>query len=255
MPFYSYSEPFSYGVSTVTGSYDWSMTGVLPNYSGLTVNSVVYQYTTVKDPKDSLLVNIQNLNTNGLGYVFRKTDDWTGIPGNTINKVVPVNDIPINYWGKGSITTEGGGKVVNPSVGYTYRIDYGASLLSPKPAKPQAITEYNALEDEAVKQSIKETDRELYEKKNESSPEQTEKISIEKRREATLTISNNALLQAMTMATNIAPYYSITIPGGVYKETIQLNDKPFPDNRSMLRNQMAQERLHEQLVNMQYNKE
>lgn len=75
------------------------MTNVLPQQLGLTVNSVIYRYTTEKNTEDDMLVHVQNENLLGNGYIFRSTDDWSGLPGNTINKTVPVGAIGIDYWG------------------------------------------------------------------------------------------------------------------------------------------------------------
>jgi hypothetical protein len=46
-------------------------------------------------------------------------------------------------------------------------------------------------------------------------------------------------------------YYDKQIAGGVYKETIVLQDKNIPDNRRALR-QMSQQKLHKQMVDQQY---
>ena len=40
-------------------------------------------------------VYVQNENPIDGGYTFRSVDDWTGIPGNTINKVIPMAQVPI----------------------------------------------------------------------------------------------------------------------------------------------------------------
>jgi hypothetical protein len=102
------------------------MTNVLPQQAGLTVGNVIYQYTTVKNTDDDMVVSVQNENAKGNGYIFKSSDDWSGIPGNTINKVVPVGNIDISYWGDGSIDWTGTGSVTDANVIYTYqcRIQY-----------------------------------------------------------------------------------------------------------------------------------
>jgi len=65
------------------------MSNVLPQQAGLQVTGVVYQYTAVKDPEDDMIVHVQNQNAQDSGYIFRETDDWSGLPGNTINKLIP----------------------------------------------------------------------------------------------------------------------------------------------------------------------
>ena len=91
---------------------------LVPSSPGLSVNGVIYRYTTIKDPADRMLVHLQNEDATGDGYIFRETDDWTGLPGNTINKLVSVNNIPISRWGDGSIEVEGEGQVANASLVY-----------------------------------------------------------------------------------------------------------------------------------------
>ena len=50
-------------------------------------------------------------------------------------------------------------------------------------------------------------------------------------------------------------YYARSIQGGEYKETISLSDRQMPDAKSGLRNNLAQQLLHQQMVEMQYNNE
>ena len=93
---YSYSDTI-YGITANAAStgLNWAMNNVLPQQAGLQVNNVIYQYTVDKDPSDDMVVHVQNENAQGNGNIFRETDDWSGLPGNTINKIVAVSDIPI----------------------------------------------------------------------------------------------------------------------------------------------------------------
>jgi hypothetical protein len=118
-----YSSDYTYGQTNNAAStgLNWVMSNVLPNTTGLDVNGVIYRYTTVKNPADDMLVHVQNENPIQGGYIFRETDDWSGLPGGSINKLVPVDNIPAKYWGNGSIEVEGTGSVTDPSVIYTYR--------------------------------------------------------------------------------------------------------------------------------------
>ena len=99
------------------------MTNILPQQAGLTVGSVIYRYRAVKDPESDMIVYVQNENALGNGYIFREADDWSGLSGNSIYKVVPVGAIPLEYWGDGSIEIDGDGSVQDPSVVYTYQYD------------------------------------------------------------------------------------------------------------------------------------
>ena len=60
-------------------AYNWVMQNVLPQQAGLTVGSVIYRYTAVKNIEDDMLVHVQNEDALGSGYIFRETDDWSGL--------------------------------------------------------------------------------------------------------------------------------------------------------------------------------
>ena len=57
------------------------MQNILPQQAGLTVGNVIYRYTAVKNIDDDMLVHVQNENALGTGYIFRETDDWSGLEG------------------------------------------------------------------------------------------------------------------------------------------------------------------------------
>ena len=65
---------------------EWVMTNVLPQQAGLTVGNVIYQYDTVKQTEDEMLVHVQNEDAQGEGYIFRETDNWSGLPSNRIRR-------------------------------------------------------------------------------------------------------------------------------------------------------------------------
>jgi len=78
-----------------------------------------------------------------------------------------------------------------------------------------------------------------------------------------LTASNNALtmlrvqgqaeiINAINLQTDLAMYYNSTINGGRYGDVKTLTDANLPDNSKALRNNLAQQLLHEQMVQMQY---
>ena len=258
----SYSEPFTYGTTNnaAGAGLTWDMSKVLPDAPGLSVNSVIYRYTAVKEVSDYMLVHVQNEKADGNGLIFRETDDWSGRPGATINKLVSVNNIPISEWGKGSVQVQGQGSVVDASVVYTYKIDQCfdpqtdpscPGYVAPLPVIP-TVEIYSATDDEAVKGAMKETDTEQY--KKEAKQKQDEERALKESKDAE-SIAQDSLLQAMNNATNFTAYYSLAIAGGVYKESVQLVDKKIPENRMGLRNGLAQQLLHKKLVEMQYKKE
>ena len=258
---YCYSEPYSYGSATVNNALSWDMS-VLPKETGLTVNGVVYQYTAVKRPEDNMLVHVQNLNAKGDGYIFRETDDWSRLPGNTINKLVSVDNIPIGYWGKGSIEVEGAGAVEKPTVVYTYRIDHCFNAeITPgcpgyKPILPdQKVEVYSAVDDAAVKAAMQKTEQEY--KQSEQKKEAKEKAlkEADSAIEEAGKVSQTMLLQAMNNVTNINAYYGLKLNGGVYKDSVALIDSKLPENRFGLRNGLAQQILHTKMIDMQYERQ
>jgi len=48
-------------------------------------------------------------------------------------------------------------------------------------------------------------------------------------------------------------YYAANIQGGVYNDSLTLVDKKIEDNKQGLRNGFAQQLLHEQMIQEQYN--
>lgn len=247
------------------------MSNVLPQQAGLQVNNVIYQYTAIKDPSDDMLVYVQNKNAQGDGYIFRETDDWSGLPGNTINKIVAINDLPIQLWGNGSIEVEGSGSVSNPNVVYTYKydpcFDPQSSPACPGYIPPIPVNQepdldiYDALDDEAVLSATEETNPELFDRDGKNRKESQE--AIDDRLEQGLAASENALniasgaaqdfmMASMANQMRFDPYYTKQIAGGVYVETVSLPTKDIPDNKRGLRNGLAQQVLHEQMIKLQY---
>lgn len=273
---YSYSSDTDivYGSTQNAASeaLQWTMTTVLPQQTGLMVNGVVYRYTTEKDPNDPLLVHVQNENARGEGYIFRETDDWSGLPSNTINKAVPISNIDISYWGDGSIVTEGFGTVKNASVIYTYQYD---PCFDPQ-SRPDCpgykdpfvlelgeVEVVDPLDDDLIqdeldrKAMLDDEDQEDRDRKKVKS-----KKKLDERLEKVLGIVNTTILAAEAQAKHaelmalaqIPTTYTVSISGGTYEETTVLLDKKLPENRKGLRNNLAQQLKHQEMVDMQYEK-
>jgi hypothetical protein len=217
------------------------------------------------------LVHVQNENAAGNGYIFRETDDWSGLPGNTISKLVSVDNIPIGFWGDGSIQVDGTGQVSDPSVVYTYKFDpcfnpqsnpscpgYQVPLPNQEELSPDS---YYALDDEAVLKATEETDPDLYDR------DMKKRTALEKandsRLQKGLAASNNALnissdvaqafmMSAMANEQRFGPYYEQKIAGGVYVEAVTLPVSDLPDSNKGLRNNLAQQLLYEKMVDLQY---
>lgn len=248
------------------------MTNVLPQEAGLTVNSVIYRYTAVKDPATGMIVYVQNENAEGAGYIFRSADDWSGIPGNTINKVVPVANIPRQLWGDGSIEVEGEGFVQNASVVYGYQYDtcfdpqtspdcpgykdpFMLGLLDPEIVDP--------LDDDLIqneldrKATLRDEDQEERDRKNSKKDgEKKDKESLEQMlgivNETLLAAEAQALAAELISLNYIPQSYYVAIPDTRYEETVVLKDAQIPKNPRSRRLGLAQQLLHEQLVNSQY---
>jgi hypothetical protein len=285
LPSYSYSESiapyYGYTGNAAANGNSWAMPDVFPSdIPGLDVQNIIYNYTIQKETEDQVDVTIQNENALGPGYVFQETDRWKpgSLGGTKIQKAVPVvPNIPREAWGDGSIEVDGNGSVIDPSVVYTYKVDPcydpqfdpncpGYKQLLPEVQEVDISTLYDATEDSKM---VEYTDDELYDNKDQESDEdkeakqkEEEKDSKERLEKALAAADNSAMfanaiaqaqmLDAMSLAANMNSYYTTSIPGGVYKETTALVDKKIPDNRNGLRNGLAQQLLHEKMVDMQY---
>jgi len=252
------------------------MTNVLPQQLGLSVNSVIYQYTTNKITEDNMLVHVQNENARGPGYIFRETDDWSGLPGNTINKIVPVNMIDISYWGNGSIEVEGNGTVSDAGVYYSYQYipceDVQSDPTCPgyvDPTGASLVEQAIAVDTSSEEYIQNEIDRKanLKSQKEEEEREERQRVAKEKEEDirdslevllgldlgASLQRAEDTLLHNALMATNYLPRsYFMAIKGGEYPDAEPLKDSKLPDSKRGLRVGLASELKHRQLVDLQY---
>lgn len=260
----SYSEVIHGTTENAARDRVWVMTNVLPQVNGLTVNSVVYRYTVEKEIADPFTVSVQNQNALGSGYIFRETDDWSGLPGSTISKIKPVADIPSAYLGNGSIETTGIGTVSNPYVIYGYRYDTcadpttDASCPNYKPnytfVEPVA---YDPLKDDAVKSTLEA--KELPKEDERVQPaEKPKEKKLETAKKATTSALNTAeavsQADAFIALNNIPQFaaYQYTLNGGVYKDAVKLIDSKLPDHRGWRANTWSQQSLHNSMIDLQY---
>lgn len=273
-PCYSYSESISpyFGITgnAAIGGYSWNMDNVFPEPPGLEVNGVFYSYTPDKLAEDEFKVTVGNEG------VWSDTEDWTGTPGGIeVRKVIGLPNVPREAWGDGYIITEGEGTIDDATVIYSYKVDpcfdpqfdpNCPGYVAPVPViieiDPDDI--YDATEDEAVVEATEETDEDQYkEDKVAEIDEEEEEENRELRLEKALAAANDTELYAQSFAQsqillqinsaiNITSYIAADIPGGNYKENVQLIDTKIDDNKQGLRNGLAQQILHEEMVNMQY---
>jgi hypothetical protein len=282
LPGYSYSDgikPYTgYTGNAAANGLQWSMEDVLPTPPGLDIDNVIYRYTIQKQLEDTVSVNVQNENADGTGYIFRETDTWLpgSLSGTQINKVVPVVPMNREHWGDGSITVDGPGSVANPSVVYTYKVDpcYDPQYSPQCPGYEPPLdlvpdidlsNIYTGLENADLNRKV---DDDLIEKKDleeeeDKEAKEKEELDSKERLEAALAAADtsalfaNALaqaqmLEALNRATNMGTYYTTTIPGGTYRESVRLYDAQLPENINGLRNGLAQQLLHNKMVEMQY---
>jgi len=240
------------------------MKEVLPQYTGLTVNGVNYTYTATKKPQDPFVVNVENVKASGNGYIFRSRDDWSGLPGNTITRTVPTDNIPINQWGAGQIRLEGIGQVSDHTVRYIYRYDT---------CKLEPVTDTSCPNYRPPKTDFSLSEIELpvaWNTRITQTPEEQErdrKFIVENAgfrkptkppsRGTNLLINGQAasLSAALERLSNPPGFaqYSVTMPGGTYAEVLVLKDRVLPDSRNSRRFNQSQQQLHEAMVNSQFN--
>lgn len=252
------------------------MPSVLPAITGLTVDGVIYRYSAIKNQQDPMTVTVQNKDTMSTGYIFRSQDDWTGLRGTTITKVVPVDNIPGNRWGSGEISVDGKGSVTEASVFYKYRYDTCVNPLSSPSCPGYADAMLKSLSMKNVEVNDPLTDemrKNATENKAVCTPSQISCITGDnlkqeeerskkgKEEERKKSIVNSLLSSKDTEVAsqfekmNDIPglnLYSVAIPGGVYKDALRYPDKILPDNRRARSLGSAQERMHQLIVNSQY---
>lgn len=282
-PCYSYSDSiapyYGYTGNAITDqSLRWSMGDVLPDAPGTDIENVIYSYRIDKETGDLVRVSVFNRTPDGLGYVFRETDEWRpgSLSGTQINKVIPLGRLHRDLFGEGGIDVEGPGSVYDANVVYTYRVDPcydpqfdpncpGYAIQVPDIPEVDLSDLYDATKDENVdldrKVSLEQDEENLDEnerKKKEDEEEAKRKYRLEKAMSASDAAGlfaesqrvrqMNAIMQAAV--TN--QYLGLNIPGGEYTETVQLADKELPDAKNGLRNGLAQQLLHQKMVDSQY---
>lgn len=289
-PYSSYSEsiaPYygSTGNAVTDQSLRWSMGNVLPDPSGLFIDNVIYSYQIEKETGDLVTVYVYNENAEGTGYIFREKDEWKpgSLSGTQINKVVPLGRLHRDLFGDGGIDVEGNGSVVEPNVIYTYKVEpcYDPQFDPNCPGYERPYVEPPKIDYEiydVVAEGLAEQDKwdpnddrnkddeETEEEREErlKEEEEEEKDREERLEEALFEAGRSALFaqavaaaqqkDMLATAVNMQSYYQANIPGGSYNETMSLKDTQLPENRNGLRNGLAQQLLHEEMIRMQYQK-
>ena len=269
---YSYSEYiYESSSNAASGGLDWVMANVLPPYTGLAVNGVFYRYTTVKETDADMQVHVSNENAIDGGYIFRETNDWSGIPQNTITRAVPVPYVDAGYWGDGSIEIDGDGQVVDPTVIYTYRYD-DTCIVNPQsspdcpgyreielPKTPEyEVTSDDVLQDEMDRQQTfkdEEQEQRDFEAMKDKEKKKIRLVELEALLGRVvlndLQGPSEILHNQLIALNNLTPQYEAQLPDTVYEETVVLPDAELPDNERVRRN-FAQDALHQELIDSQY---
>lgn len=278
---YCYSDT-TYGVTgnaAATGNV-WSMGSILydasPPWVKLEIGGLAYRYTIGKEVEDDAKVHVRNEDAIDGGYVFSHTDDWSGRPGGTIQKYFRFPYIDSTRWGDGEVAVEGQATVTDVLVAYNYKLEIDdtlmvcttSPLLDPEcPGYADALYKYlqsldtepdidDPFYDEWVQQQL-ENETELQEEEAEVEEQEEEEESLEAQLGAentieSLTPSNQSdILAELAQIPKIESYYTVTIPGGEYQETIELKDSNIPDNRRALKN-LANDANHRKMVRSQY---
>lgn len=264
----SYSEEV-FGTTNNAAQFglNWVMTNILPSQAGLEVNGLVYQYTAVKDPETGMIVYVQNEYADGSGYIFRNADDWTGLPGGSVRKKFAVPNLAAELWGPGSIEVDGEGSVENASVVYSYRYD---TCFDPQsdPSCPgykeqvevPDIPVYDPLNDPLVQADLENKARIQKEEEEEERQRRREQWAVNNALEDLLADGNNPSLidpvaeaMALALTSRILPTnYYYGIDGGEYLDTVTLKGGEIADNVKARRSNLAQQLLHRQMVDSQY---
>ena len=267
----SYSSDIVSGTTNnaAANGLNWNMSSILPSETGLIINGMIYRYTAEKIIEDDMKVHIRNEDTLSNGYIFSNTDDWSGGPGGTINKVLPIDRISGTRFGDGEIAIEGKGEVKNPTVIYSYQFDPCAVVLS-DPSCPgyaealAALLAEQALLNKQVEPDNPYDNEEVQEVLNSETEikDETDKSAEEENEEEDRLNTNNEILEQYAGQAGLLDAYSIQeqalndyyvadIPGGIYNETVEFEPNQLSDNRRALRN-FASDTLHRRIVRSQY---
>jgi hypothetical protein len=248
------------------------MGDVLPSQTGLSVNGLIYQYTTEKDPNADMKVHIQNENALGEGYILKYTDDWSGVPGNTINKVITFPDIQAESIGQGSIEVEGEGTVLDPTVVYAYKFDECSIPLADPSCPGYFDARYQWLKDNGLLEGLSpddpyydewvqmtldreanlEEDEEDVKEEEEEEEEEINKLNGSASISALADTAQQAsIMEALSTIPNFENYYAVDIQGGVYQDTLTLQDAKLPDNARAMKS-LAEDNTHRSMIRSQY---
>ena len=280
LPSYSYSDLIYGRTDNVAKTkYTWDMTKVLPPEAGLQVQGVFHKYTITKESNSNATVSITNKNLKGAGNIYERHDNWNQLPSNTKIGFDLVRPSLGTSWGEGNVGVTGDATLSDVTIAYNYKFDpCFIPLADPScPNFKDALYKYlldnglldnePAIDDPYYNEWVQyqlDIKAEEKEKEDLAAKEKEEEIEEEQSIEKALSIAGAAekiadpmkqlaMMQQMVSAGTLDLYYSATIQGGTYKDTVQLTDNVITDNYNALRN-LAQDSLHRTIVRSQYDK-
>jgi len=194
--------------------------------TGSSIQNIIYSYSVEKEVQDSFTVTVSTGS-------FSSTDDWSGLPGTRLNRIVPVT-IPGEDVTSGSITSSGTGTVTDPTVVYTYTYE-----------PTEEVVDTLSYYDDPL-QYVEEVDTYEYAFGGDDQKEASE--------EEELTEGSNKIVDPLFagLASIIPNSYKYDIPGGVYEDTLTFPVNSLPDNRAGRLNSYAQDVKHRAMVDSQY---
>ena len=280
--FYSYSYCETINGTTNNAAANgpvWNMADILPPEAGITVGSVLYRYTVEKNVNDDFTVTIQNRKLGTANdYIFRETDDWSQVPGSTINKSFTLSNVPSELFGEGSIETTGFGTVNDPSVYYTYKFDPCYIIIANPECPGYNLALYDWLKERGLLDREPDVNDPYYDEwvqlnlNRETEVDEEEKDEEQAKREEEETTENdpiemlnknvdiegfidgarqNDIISQLSTIPQFEVYTNAIIPGGIYEETITLQDSDLPDNARALSN-LGRDEVHREMVRSQY---
>ena len=253
----------------------WDMGNILPPEAGLTINGMYYTYSVEKDPESDMQVHIQNEHALEDGYIIRKTDDWSQLPGSTIVNGLTFGDLPAELFGQGSIQVDGEGQVSDPSVRYSYRYDECYVPISNPECPGYEDAMYDWLKENGLLDQEPDVNDPFYDEwvqltlgRESESEDEEENVNDRKDEEeedsgiealnADVDIegfvdgaTQAAIMNSFATIPNFEGYYTTSIQGGVYEDVLILEDGDIQDNQRALSN-LAQQQLHRDMVRSQY---
>ncbi len=254
------------------------MTKILPPEAGLKVQGIYHKYTITKDTHTDATVSIVNKNTNGVGNIYERHDNWDQLPSNTKLGFDTITPTLGTSFGDGSISVDGDGELSDVIVAYNYMYDTCAIPLTDSscPGYEDSLMKY--LLDNGLIDSEPDINDPYYddwvqfqldrktEAKEEEEKEEEEKAKEEEEQELKLekalavagaaenigdTTRQIIMMAQMMSAGTLDAYYGTTINGGVYEDTVKLEDGIIVDDFKALRN-LAQDKVHRTMVRSQY---